>query len=169
MAEQSERVLLGRIVGVSGLKGWVKIHSDTDPREDIGKYGSWQLGNRDTWTAHQVQAVKRQGKRLIGKLAGCDSREAAESLVGLTIAIDAEQLAALESGQYYWRDLQGLRVSNLDGIEFGIIKRIFDTGANDVIVVKGESERMIPWIPGDVITDVDLDRGTLTVDWDPEF
>lgn len=169
MSQRPEHILLGRIVGVSGLLGWLKIHSDTQPREAIGKYEHWQLGKRGEWQTGQVEKVKRQGKRILGKLAGCDSREAAEALVGLDIAVDSTQLDSLAEGQYYWVDLQGLQVTNQDGVEFGAIKRIFDTGANDVIVVKGDRERLIPWIVGDVIKAVDLDAATVTVDWDPEF
>ncbi len=164
-----ERILLGRIVGVSGLQGWLKVHSDTVPREDIDRYTCWQLGKRNEWNTYQVEKVKRQGKRILGKLAGCDNRESAEALVGLDIAIESGQLEELAKHQYYWVDLQGLQVTNHEGVEFGRIKRVFDTGANDVIVVQGDRERLIPWVIDDVIKAVDLAAGTVTVDWDPEF
>ena len=164
-----DRVVLGRIVGVSGLRGALKVFSDTQPRESIGKYSHWLLRQRDGWRRWPVEWVKPQGKRLIGKLEGCDARESAEALIGATIAIDAEQLEPLGDSRYYWRDLQGLEVLNETGFRFGEVKRIFDTGANDVLVVRGEKEHLIPWVLGDVVKNVDLDSSTLIVDWDPEF
>ncbi len=164
-----ERILLGRIVGASGLLGWLKVHSDTRPRAAIGNYKRWQLGKNSDWHTQNVDEVRSQGKRILGKLAGCDSREAAEALIGFDIAIEARQLDSLADGRYYWVDLQGLEVIGERGESFGTIVRIFDTGANDVIVVKGERERLIPWVMGDVIVAVDLDAGTVTVDWAADF
>ena len=164
-----ERILLGRIVGASGLQGWLKVHSDTRPRAAIGNYKRWQLGKNSDWHTLSVDEVKCQGKRILGKLADCDSREAAEALIGFDIAIAAEQLDSPAEGQFYWVDLQGLEVIDERGESFGMIARVIDTGANDVIVVKGDRERMIPWVMGDVILAVDLKVGTVTVDWDADF
>lgn len=169
MSQRPERILLGQVVGVSGLRGLLKIHSDTQPRDAIGNYDCWQLGKQDDWHTRQVVSVKPQGKRIIAQLADCSTREAAEALIGFDIAVDAHALDELNDGQYYWVDLQGLHVANLCGDAFGTIKRVFDTGANDVIVVKGGRERLIPWIMGDVIKAVDFQSGTVTVDWGADF
>lgn len=169
LSRRPERILLGRIVGASGLHGWVKVHSDTAPREAIGDYTCWQLGKNNDWHTQNVRQVKCQGKRILGKLAGCDSREAAEALIGCDIAVESEQLESLADGQYYWVDLQGLEVIGECGESFGTISRVFATGANDVIVVKGDRERLIPWLVGDVITAVDLDSGTVRVNWAADF
>jgi 16S rRNA processing protein RimM len=90
-------------------------------------------------------------------------------LIDCDIAVQREQLPALESGEYYWTDLQGLRVVNLEGVELGVVSHLFETGANDVLVVRGERERLIPYTTGEAIQEVDLDHGQITVDWDPEF
>ncbi len=164
-----ERILLGRIVGASGLQGWLKIRSDTQPRAAIGNYKHWQLGKDSNWQTRDVNDVKSRGKRILGKLADCNSREAAEALIGLDIAVGAEQLDSLAEDQYYWVDLQGLKVIGEGGQSFGTIARIFSTGANDVIVVKGDRERLIPWLMGDVVKAVDLELGTVTVDWAADF
>ena len=165
----NQLVLLGRIVGVHGLQGWVKIHSYTEPRQAIGNYDQWWVGKNEDWRPCEVRTVRCQGKRIIGKLAGSNDCDDAESLRGLEIAIDEQQLEKLDKDQYYWRDLQGLNVSHANGTALGKIARIFDTGANNVIVVKGERERMIPWLIHDVVRSVDLDAGQVVVEWDLDF
>ena len=72
-------------------------------------------------------------------------------------------------GEYYWVDLEGLRVETVEGMELGRIDHLFATGANDVLVVRGERERMIPFVQPEVVTGVDFDAGVVVVDWDPEF
>ncbi|MEM7293311.1 MAG: ribosome maturation factor RimM [Pseudomonadota bacterium] len=165
----SERVLLGKIVGVHGLQGWLKVHSDTQPREAIGEYSNWCIGRSDDWTTSRVASVRRQGKRVLAKLKGCNTLEDAEALVGCTVAVTRDQLPALRDDQFYWRDLIGLEVVNLQGTALGHVAQVFDTGANDVLVVKGEEERLIPWILDEVVTEVDLDSGTLRVDWGTDY
>jgi 16S rRNA processing protein RimM len=78
-------------------------------------------------------------------------------------------LPELHEGEYYWNDLQGLRVENLDGVELGRISYVFETGANDVIVVKGRREYLIPFTWGNAVRRVDLEKGLMIVDWDPDF
>ncbi|MEM7207384.1 MAG: ribosome maturation factor RimM [Pseudomonadota bacterium] len=168
-SEQQTPVLLGRIVGVFGLQGWVKIHSDTQPREAIGQYEKWLLGDSGNWRTIRVERVKVQGKRVIGRLEGCHSANDAEALVGCEIAVEVEQLAKLSQNQYYWRDLIGLAVRLTDGTELGTVRRVFDTGANDVLVIEGKREHLVPWDLTNVIRQVDLQKRSMLVDWDPEF
>jgi len=70
---------------------------------------------------------------------------------------------------FYWTDLEGLTVRTVAGVELGVVDHLLETGANDVLVLKGERERLIPYVRGAVVTDVDLEQGVITVDWDPEF
>ena len=165
----TQRIVLGKVVGVHGLQGWLKVHSDTDPREAIGRYPKWLIGANDSWQLLEVETVRRQGKRVLGKLAECGDRECAEELIGKDIAVERSDLDELPQGQFYWCDLVGLRVANVDGVDFGKVVRVFDTGANDVIVARNGRERLIPWIDRDVVLKVDFESGELIVDWDPEF
>ena len=162
------RVVIGSVVGIHGIRGWVKIHAYTRDREGIADYPLWQLGHDDGWREFQVEDVRAQGAGLAAKLAGVDTREAAAALMGLDIAVPVSALPALPAGQYYWAQLQGLAVENVDGVAFGHVSHLFDTGANDVIVVKGERERLIPYIR-DVVIAVDLDARRIRVDWDADF
>lgn len=170
-AEGDERfVTLGRVSGAHGIRGWVKVHSETSPRGNIFGYTPWTLvrdGNRET---RDVEDGRVQGKAVVVKLAGCDDRDAAEDLAGAEILVNREQLpATTRPGEYYWADLVGLEVFTLDGTVLGRIERLFETGANDVIVVKGERERLLPYVWQQVVREVDLEQGVMRVDWDPDF
>lgn len=166
-----DMVLLGHVSGVFGVKGWVKIHSYTQPRDNILTYSPWYLYLDGQWQPREVVAGKVHGKGLIAQIAGCDDRNAAEELVRAQIAIYSEQLPELDEDEVYWRDLQGLEVRTVQGVSLGIVTGLMETGANDVLVVKAEDgkERLIPYIREDVITDIGLEEGTITVDWDPDF
>jgi len=166
--DQQTLVLLGKIIGVFGLQGWVRIHSDTQPREAIGQYKQWLLGPTD-WQCRRVERVKVQGKRVIGRLQGCHTANDAQALLGREIAVHVIQLAGLAQNQYYWRDLIGLSVFTTQGCELGTVKRVFDTGANDVLVIEGERERLVPWDLNNVIKRVDLQQRNMQIDWDPNF
>ena len=161
-------VTLGRVSGAHGIQGWVRVHSDTSPRENIVEYSPWYLGPERT--SAKVKAGRRQGKAVVAKLAGCNDRDAAEALIGAEIAVRRDQLPATSApGEFYWADLVGLRVETLDGVELGHIEQLFETGSNDVIVVQGERERLVPYIWKQVVREVDLDAGLMRVDWDPTF
>ena len=163
-------VTLGRVSGAHGLQGWVQVYSDTSPRENIVQYSPWILVRGDKRETLKVNAGRRQGKVVVAKLAGCNDRDAAEALIGADIVIGRDQLPATEGpGEYYWADLVGLRVETVDGIALGVIAHLFETGANDVMVVQGDRERLIPYIWEQVVREVDLEAGLMRVDWDPEF
>lgn len=166
-------ITLGRISGLYGVRGWVKVYSDTEPREGILRYPEWQLKCADGWRSLAIESGRRQGKGIVAKLAGIADRDSAASLQGCEIAVPREQLAATEAGEYYWADLEGLRVVTTEGVELGVVDHLFETGSNDVLVVvdevDGKRERLIPWHPGEVVKEIDLDGGRMVVDWDPEF
>ncbi len=165
----ADKLVLGRISGLFGVKGWLKIYSDTQPRDGIVHYNPWYIHHGGEWQARKVEDGRAHGKGVIAKLEGCDDRDQAASLLGAEIAINREQLEPLAPGEYYWADLIGLRVLTEQGVELGVIDYLFETGANDVLVVKGDRERLIPYVQGDVIKDIDLEQGEMRVDWDPDF
>ena len=160
---------MGQVAGLFGIKGWVKIHSYTDPREGILDYSPWFLREESGWEAHEVLTGRLQGKTLVVHLKGFDDRDRAAELLRCDIAIQREQLPELEEDEFYWNDLQGLRVVNLEGEDLGRVSHLFETGANAVLVVKGDRERLIPYSWGEAVRKVDLDAGLMVVDWDPEF
>jgi len=174
MSDKDEKIELGKITGVHGVKGWVKVFSNTEPKEGIAKYNPWFLQhpniNGGQWREIKVEAGRPQGKTVIAKLEGYDDRDAALQLAGALIAISSEQLQELREDEYYWRDLIGLRVVNQQTIELGVVDSLFETGANNVLVVKDEmQERLIPWTMGHAVLEVNIEQGVISVDWDEDF
>jgi len=170
MAKSTDELLeLGKISGVFGVKGWVKVHSYTDPREGIVEYSSWQLKQKGAWREVELEAGQRQGKTVIAKLKGIDDRDQAMLLMGSKIAIYPQQLGDLQKDEYYWHDLEGMRVINEQGVELGTVNHMMETGANDVMVVEGERERLIPFTQGHAVLQVDLSSRVIRVDWDADF
>ena len=168
--DEQRFVTLGRISGVHGVQGWVRVHSDTSPRENIVNYSPWSLvhrGRRATW---KLISGRRHGKTVLAKLDGCDDRNVAEELVGALISVPRAALPeTAASGEYYWADLVGLAVKTTDDVDLGRIDHLFETGSNDVMVVQGDRERLVPYIWQQVVLEVDLKAGEMRVDWDPEF
>jgi 16S rRNA processing protein RimM len=166
---QQARVILGRIAGVYGVRGWVKVFSETKPKDNILDYNPWLINLDGSWKSIEVIEGKPHGKGLVAHLAGYDDRDLARKLVGAEIAIERDRLPAAAEGEYYWADLVGLKVITLDGTELGVVDHLLETGANDVLVVQGERERLIPFVQGQYVREVDLETGLIKVDWDPEF
>jgi 16S rRNA processing protein RimM len=117
----------------------------------------------------EIEAGRRHGTGIVARLAGVDERDGALALRGRRIWIRREQLPAPAPGEYYWADLIGLQVETVEGEVLGIVSAMMETGANDVLVVEGERERLIPFVPGHYVTAIDLAAGKLVVDWDPNF
>jgi len=161
-------ITLGKIVGVFGVKGWVKLFSETRPREQIFKYNPWLLDLNGTIVETEVLDGRQQGKGLIASLKGYTDCDAARQLVGAEILIPQDSLPATGINEYYWSQLGGLKVVNQQGIELGVVSHLFETGANDVLVVKGDKERLIPFTEFAVV-EVDLDSKKIIVDWDEDF
>ena len=163
------RILLGKVVGVHGIQGWVKIESHTQPRSNIFRYVPWTLRHRDVEYTIEVVTGREQGKGLVAHWAALEDRNQAEALIGAEIWVPRGALPPIHPDEYYWADLVGLRVIGVDGFEFGRVSHLFTTGANDVMSVMAERERLIPFLKDDVIKHVDLVSGLIEVDWDPDF
>ncbi len=164
-----DKVVIGHIAGVYGVKGWVKIRSYTDPIENILQYRRWQLGLPDGWQQRRLLEGRLHGKGLIALIEGLQTPEFARTMIDTEIAIERSELPSISVGEYYWVDLIGLEVVTIDGHKLGKVSHLIETGANDVMIVRGEREHCVPYIRDDVIRQVDLDSATIEVDWDPEF
>lgn len=169
-ATQQKTILLGQVVGAFGVRGQIKIESWTEPRDAIFRYQPWTLrdpsgGERELSGARG----KESGKHLVATFPGVEDRDAVEALRGTEIHVPRSALPPPKPGEFYWVDLEGLRVIHVDGTDFGHVSHLFSTGANDVLVARGERERLIPFVEPDFIKSVDFDAGVVTVDWDPDF
>lgn len=175
----SRLIVLGRIGAPYGTRGWVRVNSFTAPAENLLSYERWLLNCASGWQA--VKRVEQQYRagRLLVRFEGCETLDQAAELRNTEIGVDAAQLPALAEGEYYWEQLMGLCVysRSADGPDrrLGRVKRMIETGANDVmVVVPDESsldarERLIPWLMGSIVVEVDLERARILIDWDPDY
>lgn len=160
---------VGNISGVFGIKGWLKIYANTDKKENILAYKPWYVERNNVRQAIKLKAGKPHGKTVIALFDGIDDRNEAETWIGCDIYIRSDQLPKLRKDEFYWSDLIGLKVVSTQGDDYGVIDRMLETGANDVIVAKGERERLIPYLTGDIVKSVDLEEGQMIVDWEVDF
>ena len=176
-------VVMGRVVAPYGVFGWLKVLPDTEAIDGLFDYDTWWLGKDDNWREMVVETAKIHNDVIVVKLEGIDDRDAAFACKGKQIAVPRAQLPEPEENEYYWSDLIGLQVKNLQGVDFGVIEDVFETGANDVLVVKNttvkdaaikdiaketQQERLLPFI-ATVVIKVDLEAKTMLVDWDEDF
>jgi len=176
-------VVMGRVVAPYGVFGWLKVLPDTEAIDGLFDYDTWWLGKGDDWREMVVETAKIHNDVILVKLEGINDRDAAFACKGKQIAVPRTQLPEPEENEYYWSDLIGLHVKNLQGVDFGVIEDVFETGANDVLVVKNTAvkdavtkdaakekpqERLLPFIAS-VVLEVDLKAKTMLVDWDPDF
>ena len=166
---QERRILLGRVLGAFGVRGEMKLHSFTDPVSTAMKYQPWLLVHQGV--EREVQGVRGRetNKGMVITMPGIEDRDAADAMANAEIWVPRSRLPKPKPGEHYWVDLEGLRVSNREGIELGTVSYLFETGANDVMVVSGTREHLIPYIPDQFIVEVDFDKGEVLVDWDADF
>lgn len=163
-------IVLGRIVAPFGVHGWLRVHAFGDDPEAWKKMSClWLSADADApdanWTAHQLSGFRRHGDGFVAKLQGVEDRSSAESLDGRFIGAPREALPTPSQDEYYWADLVGLEVVNLQQECLGTVGSLIETGANEVLVVKdGERERLLPFIAS-VVVGVDLPAGRINVDW----
>ncbi|RKZ99951.1 MAG: ribosome maturation factor RimM [Gammaproteobacteria bacterium] len=174
MDHSEKRIILGKLSAVYGVKGWIKVTSSTQPRENIFNYPEWQLKVGNQWKTIQIEQGRPHGKTLVVKLTDCNDRDQAKLLVGAQIAVYREQLPEITEGEFYWADLLGMEVLTVAGEVLGKVKEIMETGANDVLVVSNKVsgktvECLVPWLDDDVIIDVKKKKRQIIVDWDPDF
>lgn len=160
---------VGKISGVFGIKGWVKVFSFTDPIGGILNYSPWILKKNNEIKTVTVIDGKVQGKGVVARIDAVDDRDLAATFMGWDILIEQDQLPKAAANEYYWLDLIGLRVENTQGNYLGIIDSVLETGANDVLVVKSDRSRAIPFLQGQTIISIDLTAGLMVVDWESDF
>lgn len=168
-------VILGKIGRVHGIKGWVRLHSFTDPAHNIENYGPFTVTLAGSPRLLELEELTDQGRALIARFRGYDSPEQSRELTGLELVVAASALPALPAGEYYRHQLEGLRVRNLAGEWLGRVTGILETGANDVLQVQAcegsvdRKDRLIPWRQEAVVKAVSLEDGVITVDWGADY
>ena len=169
MPPEHERrlVMMGRVVVPFGVQGWLKVQPFSATPENLLAYPTWWMGDGASWRECRVDEAKTQSGFVVAKLAGCDDRDAALLYRGLNVAVPREALPEAGANEFYWADLIGLRVVNAEE-ELGTVSRVFETGANDVLVVEGKRERLIPFT-AEVVQQVDVKGGVIRVDWGSDY
>ncbi|MDX1519070.1 MAG: ribosome maturation factor RimM [Gammaproteobacteria bacterium] len=165
MQTKSETIIAGRVTGVYGVKGWLKVHSYTRPAENLLNYSPWWLSTPEGCVRKHVLDSGIRGKVLIALLEELNDREQASKLVHTDILIAKADLPELPPGEHYWHEIVGLKVIDTNGRLLGIIQQVMETGGNDVLVVEGEDRYLIPWVRDEYVIDVDLESGFMRVDW----
>ncbi len=165
---EPELICVGHVLGAHGIKGWVRVFSNTSPRENVVAYSPWRVEVGDELKTLAVKG-RSQGKNILARLEGIENRDQAEALTGCKLFISQRQLPSLEEGEYYWNDLIGMRVESLAAEPLGTIESMIETGADDVMVLKGDRQRLIPFVIDDIVREVDLEGRRLVVDWSPEY
>jgi 16S rRNA processing protein RimM len=170
MSDRDSRlIVVGRVAGVYGVRGWIKVLSSMEPPEAILDIPSWRLRCGTDWRPMVLAEGRKYGKGILARLEEINDCEVARGLTGADIAVSRSELPDPGPNRFYWADLEGFNVRTTGGVELGIVDHLLETGANDVLVIRGERERLIPYVWGKVVTDVNLEQGMILVDWDPEF
>lgn len=170
MNDPGRRILMGRIRGAFGVRGEVKLESFSDPPGAVLRYRPLLLRTAQG-LERELEGIRGRAtaKGIVAQIPGVEDRDAAQALFGAELYVPRSALPPPRPGEYYWVDLEGLKVVTVDGVALGEVSHLLSTGANDVLVVRGERERMIPFVRPDYVTSVDFDTATITVDWDPDF
>lgn len=172
-ATLDEPVIVGKVVGLHGVRGWVKVYSYTRPPENILQYDPWWMRrNGAEWEQVSLRTARQSGKGIIASFVGFDDRDKASALMSAEIAVAREQLPVLPAGEYYWAELIGMRVETAAGEMLGCLDHFMETGAHDVMVVrdaKSEREHLIPFAQGRIVLQINRDDGVIRVDWQSDF
>ena len=166
-------VIVARFGSVFGIKGWIKAHSFTTPAENLLIYKPWMIKERSIWTPQDIIQCKPHQSNFIVQIDSINDRDQARKFTNQDIAVPRHVLPGLLAGEYYWRDLIGLKVMTVTGTELGIVDHLIDAHAHSILVVKSlpsGSKHFIPWLPDQgVIEKVSVTEQRITVDWDPDF
>ena len=178
LSDQNERIILGKVSGFFGVRGWVKLYSYTDPKSNILSYKSLYIKLQGQWQKATLDDGRLHGKGVIGHFSGYDTREAVSDMLGAELAIERSQLKPLGSNEYYWHDLIGLQAINVQEHVLGRVVKIIETAAHDVLVIQPERQNetnamadqiLIPYVLDQYVLKIEPGKGKILVDWQPEW
>lgn len=171
--QNTEPVIVARFGSAFGIKGWVKVHSFTAPAENLLAYKPWMIKEQSIWVAQNIAQCKPYQANFIAQIDSINNRDQVRKFTNKDIAVPRHVLPDLLAGEYYWRDLIGLKVMTIAGIELGVVDHLIDAHAHSILAVKplpGGNKHLIPWLPDQgIIQQVSLAKRQITVDWSPDF
>lgn len=162
-------IVVGRFGRPHGVKGFVTVHSFTEPRDNILQYEDWYIFLNNQWQSIKLSDIELLNKSIIAKVQGFPEREMVAQLTNIDIGIPQEKLENLQAGEYYWHQLIGLDIVNLSGEKLGQVAELIATGSNDVLVVTGKKRCLIPYLPERYVLEINLEQQKIVVDWDADF
>ncbi len=165
--KDDKKIYLGKITGVHGVKGWLKIQSFSSPPENILNYPQWIINNQGEEDFYSIEKGRKQNNKIVVKLEKIDDRNTAESLINSKIQILRSDLPKLPNENYYWSDLVGLSVLNSEEKVIGKIESLIETGANDVMVIKTAKDKrvLVPFVMHEIIKEVNVELNYIKIDW----
>lgn len=174
MSDSEKYLVIGRFGKTNGLKGWLRLNSETQPASNILNYRPWLIESKGSDNYKQYKELNLAGSTvqadsLLVHIEGFDNPEDAQTLVGKSVLTERTQLPELSAGEFYWADLEGLEVFTTAEESLGTVDYLIEAGACDVMVIKGSKERLIPFDQQSVVKTVDLQLGRIIVDWDVDF
>lgn len=162
-------IIVAKIGAPHGVRGDLKLHSFTEDPQRILDFKSLLIEDKkNQFKPLSDYRIFSKGDGFFIAFDDCADRDLARAYTHKSLAVTRADLGDAAADEIYWNDLEGLKVINQQGIELGVVEQVFDTGSNDVLVVKGELEHLIPYVAHHVF-DVDLKKGTIEVDWDEDF
>ncbi|MEO7762191.1 MAG: ribosome maturation factor RimM [Casimicrobiaceae bacterium] len=174
-ADASLRVVLGQVLGAFGIRGWIRVKNLAQDPESLMQQPVWRLSQRGVTRDVQIEEVKAHSGAILARLAGIDDRGAAEAMRGAEVTVARDLLPVAGPGEYYWTDLIGLSVRNVEHVELGRVAGLIEAPAHDVLRVasdEGESgqsrEQLIPFVEP-IVRAVDVAGGSITVDWQKDY
>jgi 16S rRNA processing protein RimM len=152
----SKKILIAKIQAHQGLKGWLKIYSYSETSEKFSKYSYFFISNEENnYIQLKVEKIIFD-KNIKIKFENYNSREELEKYIGKYLYIENDQLDELEENQFYWEELIGLEVYLENDNKIGVVSDIIETGSNDVLVIQGNKEYLIPYLYGESIKKISL-------------
>jgi 16S rRNA processing protein RimM len=160
-----QRIRVGKVVGVHGVRGELKVKAFTEDPHDVAGYGPVA---DETGTRRFVLATRGAAKDgvVIATIDGVADRSAAEALRGLDLYVDKAALPAVAEGEFYATDLVGLAVVGPDGAAYGRVERVLNFGAGDLLEVaaEGASDTVLIPFTHAAVPDVDVANGRVMID-----
>ncbi len=165
----NEWLLIGKISAAFGIKGWIKILSHTHPKSRIKLYTPWYVCKSSIYESLKIRKIQMHSKNLIAQIDGTHNRNEAEKLLGLGIYIKKSQLPKLADNNYYWYELEGMRVYNVLHVELGVVDYLLSVSVHDVLVIKNkEKEYLVPFIKP-YLKKVNVQKRIIIIDWEEDF
>ena len=163
--------IVGKIKGAHGLKGFVRVSSYMDPPGNLKNYNAVYISKDEglSWGSLLEFDLKSNNRDFLGVLEGVTNRDEALSLNGALVGVDRSVFGPLEEGEFYWSDLLGSVVENLEGLRFGILKRFIETGSNDVMEIEGEEANLLIPFSSKYLQCIDPEKHVIIVDWEKEW